>query len=98
MLAPRGAVVNVFASHSAGRPVARRRRGTFYEISQPHMIAPELGGRSMSNLEQVSVPLPPELRQFVRLVAEREERSQAAVIRRLVAAAARQSEQREARP
>jgi hypothetical protein len=31
----------------------------------------------MSNLEQVSVPLPPELREFVRLVAAREERSQA---------------------
>jgi hypothetical protein len=42
-----------------------------------------------SHLEQVSVPLPAELRQFVRSVAEREERSQAAVIRRLVAAAAR---------
>jgi hypothetical protein len=60
------------------------------------MIVPELGGRSMSHLEQVSVPLPPELREFVRLVAAREERSQAAVIRRLVAAAARQSEQQRA--
>jgi hypothetical protein len=35
----------------------------------------------------VSVPLPAELRNFVREQAEREERSQAAVIRRLVAQA-----------
>jgi hypothetical protein len=34
----------------------------------------------------VSVPLPAELREFVRQQAEREERSQAQVIRRLVAA------------
>jgi hypothetical protein len=53
----------------------------------------------MSNhLEQVSVPLPADLRQFVRQVAEREERSQAAVIRRLVAAAARRETTQEARP
>jgi hypothetical protein len=45
----------------------------------------------MSNLEQISVPLPPELRNFVRERAQQEERSVAAVIRRLVADAARQS-------
>jgi hypothetical protein len=45
--------------------------------------------RVVACLEQVSVPLPAELRQFVRSVAAREERSQAAVIRRLVRAAAR---------
>jgi hypothetical protein len=45
----------------------------------------------MSNLEQMSVPLPADLRQFVRQRAEEEERSMAAVIRRLVAEAARQS-------
>jgi hypothetical protein len=37
-----------------------------------------------NNLEQVSVPLPPELRAFVARVAEAEDRSQASVIRRLV--------------
>jgi hypothetical protein len=57
------------------------------------MIPANSGGRSMSNLEQTSVPLPPQLREFVRSVAEREERSQAAVIRRLVADAARKAEQ-----
>jgi len=41
-----------------------------------------------NNLEQVSVPLPPELRDYVALVAEAEDRSQASVIRRLIAAAA----------
>jgi hypothetical protein len=42
----------------------------------------------MKNSEgSVSVPLPAELRDFVREQAEREDRSQAAVIRRLVAAA-----------
>jgi hypothetical protein len=40
-----------------------------------------------NNLEQVSVPLPPELREFVARVAE--DRSVASVIRRLVAEAAR---------
>ena len=35
----------------------------------------------MSNTDQVSVPLPAELREYVRQVAEVEERSQAAVIR-----------------
>jgi hypothetical protein len=50
----------------------------------------------MSNREQISVPLPADLRQFVRERAEREERSQAAVIRRLVAEAARQSRQERA--
>jgi hypothetical protein len=45
---------------------------------------------SMSNnLEQVSVPLPAELREFVARVAEAEDRSQASVIRRLVADANR---------
>jgi hypothetical protein len=44
----------------------------------------------MKNSEgAVSVPLPAELRDFVRQQAEREERSQAQVIRRLVAEAAR---------
>ena len=38
--------------------------------------------------EQVSVPLPAELREFVERQAEREDRSVASVIRRLVAAAA----------
>jgi hypothetical protein len=50
----------------------------------------------MSSHDQVSVPLPPPLREFVRQVAEREERSQAAVIRRLVAAAARRQREGEA--
>jgi hypothetical protein len=46
-----------------------------------------LEGISMAhNLEQV---LPPELRAFVARVAEAEDRSQASVIRRLVAEAAR---------
>ena len=42
-----------------------------------------------NNLEQVSVPLPAELREFVARVAEAEDRSQASVIRRLVADANR---------
>jgi hypothetical protein len=46
----------------------------------------------MSNREQVSVPLPAELRQYVLRIAEREVTSQAAVIRRLVADAARQEQ------
>src|SRR5262249_26141356 len=46
----------------------------------------------MTNREQVSVPLPPELRAFVARVAEQEDRSQASVIRKLVAEAARKSE------
>jgi hypothetical protein len=46
-----------------------------------------------NNLEQVSVPLPPELRDFVARVAEAEDRSQASVIRRFVAEAARRSQQ-----
>jgi hypothetical protein len=50
----------------------------------------------MSNREQVSVPLPPELRAFVAREAEREERSQASVIRRLIAEAARRSQAQEA--
>jgi hypothetical protein len=45
----------------------------------------------MKNGETVSVPLPPELRDFVREQAEREDRSQAAVIRRLIAVAWKQS-------
>jgi hypothetical protein len=44
----------------------------------------------MRNQEQISVPLPAELREFVQRVAERELVSQAAVVRRLVADAARQ--------
>jgi Arc/MetJ-type ribon-helix-helix transcriptional regulator len=45
----------------------------------------------MSNhREQISVPLPPELREFVREQARREYTSEAAVVRRAVAAAARQ--------
>jgi hypothetical protein len=42
----------------------------------------------------VSVPLPAELRDYVRQQAEREERSQAQVIRRLVAEAWRQARDR----
>jgi hypothetical protein len=45
---------------------------------------------TMSHREQVSVPLPAELREYVQRIAEREVTSQAAVIRRLVADAARQ--------
>lgn len=51
------------------------------------MLIHELGGRAMKT-EQVSVPLPAELREFVERQAEREDRSVASVIRRLVAAAA----------
>jgi hypothetical protein len=40
---------------------------------------------------QVSVPLPAALREYVQRVAEREVTSQAAVIRRLVAEAARRA-------
>jgi hypothetical protein len=43
----------------------------------------------MSDFEQVSVPLPAELRRFVARVAEAEDRSQASVIRQLVREAAR---------
>ena len=54
----------------------------------------------MSNREQVSVPLSAELRQFVERAAEREDRSVASVVRRLIAEAARnaaaQGEQRAA--
>jgi metal-responsive CopG/Arc/MetJ family transcriptional regulator len=49
----------------------------------------------MSNREQVSVPLPAELRAYVQRVAEREVTSQAAVIRRLVAEAARKARSQE---
>jgi cytidylate kinase len=46
----------------------------------------------MTNREQLSVPLPAELRVFVQRVAEQEDRSMASVARRLVAAeAARQA-------
>jgi hypothetical protein len=49
----------------------------------------------MKNSEgAVSVPLPAELRDFVRQQAEREERSVAQVIRRLVAEAWRQARDR----
>jgi hypothetical protein len=51
----------------------------------------------MTNREQLSVPLPAELRVFVQRAAEREDRSMASVIRRLVAAAAaRAAEQQRA--
>ena len=50
----------------------------------------------MSNLEQVTVPLPPALREFVQRAAEAEDRSMASVIQRLVAVAARQAEQQHA--
>jgi predicted transcriptional regulator len=41
----------------------------------------------MRKREQVSVPLDPELRQYVERVAEQEDRPVASVIRRLIAAA-----------
>jgi len=44
----------------------------------------------MTNLEQISVVLPPDLRAYVARVAEQEDRSMASVIRRLVTAAAAQ--------
>ena len=47
----------------------------------------------MSNREQLSVPLPPNLRAYVARVAEQEDRSQAYVIRKLIAAAARKAKQ-----
>jgi hypothetical protein len=47
-----------------------------------------------SNREPITVPLPPPLRAYVREVAERELIPQAAVVRRLILAAAR-SEQTE---
>jgi hypothetical protein len=43
----------------------------------------------MTNRQQISVPLPAELRAFVERQAEAEDRSIASVIRRLVAEAAR---------
>ena len=43
----------------------------------------------MTNREQISVPLPAELHEFVKRVAEREDRSLAAQIRHYVATAAR---------
>lgn len=51
----------------------------------------------MSNRDQVSVPLPAELRAFARRLAEQEDRSMASVVRRLVAAAAAQQRSAEAR-
>jgi hypothetical protein len=45
-------------------------------------------GGSVMKAEQVSVPLPDDLRAYVRRQAEREDRSVASVIRRLVAEAA----------
>jgi hypothetical protein len=50
----------------------------------------------MSSREQVSVPLTAELREYVQRVAEREVTSQAAVIRRLVAEAARNAQRERA--
>ena len=51
----------------------------------------------MTNREQVSVPLPADLRAFVEREARREDRSVASVVRRLIADAARgkQSDQGE---
>ncbi len=49
----------------------------------------------MSNCEQISVPLPAELREYEARVAAREMTSQAAVIRRLVAEAARNAQRQE---
>jgi len=46
----------------------------------------------MSKREQVSVPLDRELREFVEREAEREDRSMAAMIRRIVAAEAARRE------
>jgi hypothetical protein len=46
----------------------------------------------VSHREQISVPLPPPLLTHVREIAEREVTSQAAVIRRLVADAARSAQ------
>ena len=46
-----------------------------------------------NHLEQLSVPLPREQRDFVAREAEREDRPQASVIRRLVAEAARRERQ-----
>jgi len=44
----------------------------------------------MTNRDQVTVVLPAELREYVRRLAEAEDRSMASVVRRLVAAAAAQ--------
>jgi hypothetical protein len=49
----------------------------------------------MNHREQISVPLPPELREFVLRRAVAEERSMAQVIRRLVAEAARKAQSQE---
>jgi hypothetical protein len=54
------------------------------------------GDSSMKQV-QVSVPLPLELREFVERQAEIEDRSVAGVIRRLVAEAARRSQELEKR-
>jgi CopG-like RHH_1 or ribbon-helix-helix domain, RHH_5 len=48
----------------------------------------------MSKREQVSVPLPAELREFVERAAVREDRTLAGQIRHLIAEAARNSEPR----
>jgi hypothetical protein len=50
----------------------------------------------MSKREQVSVPLSAELREFVERAAERDDQSNAAVIRRLVAEAARREREQAA--
>ncbi len=46
----------------------------------------------MRKREQLSVPLPPRLREFIEREAEREDRSVAGQVRHLVAEAARNSE------
>jgi predicted transcriptional regulator len=50
----------------------------------------------MTNRDQVTVVLPAELREYVRRLAEQEDRSMASVIRRLVAAEAAAARQRDA--
>jgi hypothetical protein len=52
----------------------------------------------MRNQEQISVPLPSELRGYVRDVAQREYVSEAAVIRRLIAIAAGARQESQERP
>jgi hypothetical protein len=53
------------------------------------MLLLDIRGVCMTNREQISVPLPAELREFVKRAAEREDRSVAGQIRHLVAEAAR---------
>jgi hypothetical protein len=60
-------------------------------LAVAHYASEHCGGFMKSSEGSVSVPLPAELRDFVRQQAEREERSQAQVIRRLVAEAWKQA-------